>query len=61
MGAGTDTAGGRQELGWRAAIVGPGSGGRGGGKADVEEPGGEAQTETEDWSAAFGAVTGFNC
>lgn len=38
LGAGTDTAGGWQELGWRAAIVRPGSGGRRGrGKADVEE------------------------
>lgn len=38
LGAGTDTAGGRQELGWRAAIVRPGSGGseREGEKADVE-------------------------
>lgn len=39
LGQGTDTAGGRQELGWRAAIVEPGFGWEERGKADVEELG----------------------
>lgn len=59
LGAGTDTAGGRQELGWRAAIVRPGTGGEG--KGGCWGARGGVQTETEDGSAAFGAATKANC
>lgn len=56
--AGTDTAGGRQELGWRAAIVRPRSGGRERGRGE----GAGGRRTARNWTGRSGTQTdGRSC
>lgn len=53
LGAGTDSAGGRQELGWRAAIVRPGCWGNGRDFERLKYWWGEVETRDRGWERCF--------